>query len=469
MSIRPDDLQQVRLAEVLSSLSYALDLTEGQPEGHAVRTCVIGMRLADEAGVDAALRTDLFYALLLKDAGCSSNAARAYQLFGADDFQVKRSWKLVDWSNRWDAFAHVVRNTAPDQAWVVRAMRLAKFATAGAVGTEMIQTRCERGADIARMLGFSDTTAGAIRALDEHWDGNGGPYGLRGAAIPLPARILCLAQTVEIFAAAAGPATACRVARERSGHWFDPGLVPALDAIERDAGFWTSLYGTDPQQLIARIAPDGHTIPADDEVLDRTASAFARVIDAKSPYTYRHSSRVAEITEALSRVFGFGAAAHRDLRRAALLHDIGKLGVPNRILDKPERLTEAEFAAVRRHTEYTQRILERVSCFRHFAELAASHHERLDGTGYHRGLGADDLPLGARLIAVADVFEALTAERPYRGPLPLDRVLDIMRVQVGPRLCAEVFDALLIAIDTGDVAAGAASGAEAVPAASRAA
>ncbi|HEX2078970.1 MAG TPA: HD domain-containing phosphohydrolase, partial [Longimicrobium sp.] len=146
--------------------------------------------------------------------------------------------------------------------------------------------------------------------------------------------------------------------------------------------------------------------------------------------------------DAIGRVMGFSAEGLRDLRRAALLHDVGKLGVSNRILDKPGKLTEQEFAAVRRHPEYTYRILARVAPFRALAETAASHHERMDGRGYHRGIPAGALSPPARVLAVADVCDALSAERPYRAALPRERVLGIMREQVGSALCPDSFAAL---------------------------
>lgn len=207
----------IRLSEVLSALSYALDLTEGQPAGHSVRSCLIGMRIASEIGLDAADRSSLFYALLLKDAGCSSNSAATCSFFGADDHTVKRTWKTTDWASRWNSFTHVVRNVRPGGSLLSKARQVAGFAGAGAVGTELVRTRCERGADIARMLEMTEDTAAAIRALDEHWDGRGVPRGLAGEEIPRLARIACLAQTVEIFHASHGLHAALGMARERAG------------------------------------------------------------------------------------------------------------------------------------------------------------------------------------------------------------------------------------------------------------
>ncbi|HEX6368448.1 MAG TPA: HD domain-containing phosphohydrolase [Longimicrobium sp.] len=435
----PDD--HVRLSEVISALSYALDLTEGQPEGHSVRTCLIGMRIGREIGLDAQARSSLFYALLLKDAGCSSNSAATCELFGADDQVVKQTWKTVDWSSRLQSIGHVVRNVRPGESLVMKAKQVAGFTKQEAPGTELVRTRCERGADIARMLEMTDETAAAIRALDEHWDGRGIPVGMRGDEIPLLARIACLAQTVEIFHSAHGLETAFAVAGDRAGRWFDPELVRALRGLRADGAFWAGLAG-DCRAQAAALEPADRVQVADGDRLDRIAHAFARVIDAKSPYTYRHSEGVATYADAVGRVLGFGAEGLRDLRRAALLHDVGKLGVSNRILDKPGKLTEEEFAVVRRHPEYSYRILARVAPFRALAETAASHHERMDGRGYHRGIPAGTLAPAARVLAVADVCDALSAERPYRAAMPRERVLEIMRGDAGPALCPESFAAL---------------------------
>ena len=437
----------IRLSEVLSALSYALDLTEGQPAGHSVRSCLIGMRIASEIGLDAADRSSLFYALLLKDAGCSSNSAATCSFFGADDHTVKRTWKTTDWASRWNSFTHVVRNVRPGGSLLSKARQVAGFAGAGAVGTELVRTRCERGADIARMLEMTEDTAAAIRALDEHWDGRGVPRGLAGEEIPRLARIACLAQTVEIFHASHGLHAALGMARERAGRWFDPDLVRALESLRGDAALWTGLAAGDAPTRAAALEPAGRALTADDDRLDRIAQAFARVIDAKSPYTFRHSEGVATYADAVGRVLGLDADALRDLRRAALLHDVGKLGVSNRILDKPGKLTEEEFAVVRRHPEHTYQILSRVSRFRDLAETAASHHERMDGRGYHRGIAAGTLPVAARVLAVADVCDALSAERPYRAALPRERVLQIMRGDAGTALCPDCFAGLETALE----------------------
>ncbi|MGH2970013.1 MAG: HD-GYP domain-containing protein [Solirubrobacteraceae bacterium] len=431
----PTGTSAALLSQVLGALSYALDITEGEPPGHAVRTMSIGMRIAEQLGLGDDERSALFYALLLKDAGCSSNASRLSSLFAADDHATKAAMKRVDWSRSGSLALFTWRAIEPGGSPLARVRRMHALTREEEVTREVIGTRCERGAEIARMLELPEPTALAIRALDEHWDGGGHPLGLRGEEIPLLGRILCIAQSVEVFARTIGARGAYGMALKRRGRWFDPALVDAMLGFRDDAAFWGPLE--DPRAIppVARWEPRDRVLLADESRLDRVAEAFARVIDAKSPYTARHSAGVATYASAIAAATGMDAGAQRDLRRAGLLHDIGKLAVSSRILDKPGRLTEEEFAAMREHPRYTLRILERVACFSDLAETAAAHHERLDGTGYHRGLAAFDLSRPARILAVADVFEALTADRPYRAAMPLAQALEIMRAERGSGLC----------------------------------
>ncbi len=441
----------VRLSEVVSALSRALDIVEGQPEGHAIQTCRLGMRVAEEIGLPADQRSALFYALLLKDLGCSSNAAKVSYLFGADDHTVKRDLKVTDWSSVLRSLGYLRRNVAPDGSALERMLRLLAIALQGQRGARrLVEIRCERGAQIARMLGFPEETAQAIRTLDEHWDGRGHPDGLRGDAIPLLGRIVGLAQTVEVFVSAYGPETALGVILKRRGRWFDPDLVKAFRSIGKDADFWQAWGEGDLRTRIAALEPADYALIADEWRLDRIAEAFAQVIDAKSPWTYRHSEGVAQTALGIGNLLGCSRKDLRTLWRAALLHDIGKLGVSNRILDKPGTLTEEEWATIRRHPAHSERILTGVGRFRHLAFLTGAHHERLDGRGYPRGLTAPDLPMQARVLVVADVCQALSEERPYRPRWPRERALEMMRRDLGAGLCPESFQALEAFIGAGD-------------------
>lgn len=445
-----EPLIEIRLSEVLSALSYALDITEGQPEGHAIRNCMIGMTLADHMDLSSEQRSALFYALLMKDLGCSSNAAKITSLFGTDDQRAKFALKTVNWSNLVQAALYVF-STADGRNIFDRVKRVAALGLKGKpAASDLIKTRCERGADIARMLGFPEETAQAILDLDEHWDGHGDPLGKKGEQISLLGRVLGFAQTVEVFYSAYGPDGARRVAKQRSGTWFDPQLCDLFFAtFAKDETFWERLASKDLIAEISAYEPADKVLRADQDKLDQIAEAFARVIDAKSPYTFQHSARVAEIVARMAEEIRMPAPERRDLSRAALLHDIGKLGVSNMVLDKHDRLNETEWEQMRRHTDYTFRILQRVQGFSQLADLASAHHERLDGKGYHRAIRGGELPASARLLAVADQYEALTASRPYRDALLPEKALQILEEQVGTGIDTQAFEALRAMVQKG--------------------
>lgn len=430
---------ELRLSEVLAGLSYALDITEGQARGHAERSCLIGMRLAAALDLDEGARSSLFYALLLKDAGCSSNAARVAALFGADDATVKSSRRMTDTSSTRQALWHVLRTAGAGGSVLEKARRTVALVRSGR--TEMrslIQLRCERGASVVRSIGLDEVVARAIMDVDEHWDGGGYPAGISGDDISLAGRVLCLAQTAEVFWQHGGPGGACEVVRQRRGTWFDPALVDAFVGLEHDERFWQSLNAP----AVAPLEPPDQVLVADDERLDRVARAFASIVDAKSPYTAHHSEGVAAIATALAELLGVDAATQATLYRAALLHDVGKLGVSNQILDKPGRLDPAERETMRHHPLWSMQILSRVSAFADVARIAAAHHERLDGSGYYRGLTAAQLDQPSRILAVADVAEALSAQRPYRPALGPDEVLKIIHPDADRALDPDALGAL---------------------------
>lgn len=439
-------MSTVKLSDVLSAMSYALDLTEGQPLGHAARGCLIGMRMAEELRLSADERSDLFYALLMKDAGCSSNAARVSQLFGGNDQDAKRGLWERDWRKWRGKIAYALEYTEPDGTVVERLRRFAMLAVAGPSSQrELFEIRCDRGANIARAVGVSETTAVAIRSMDEHWDGGGYPEGLRREEIPLYARIIGLSQVAEIYWARGGPGAALEVVRERRARWFDPELVRLFCALGTHDRIWGDLRAEPLPEAIAAAEPMERVVAADEPRLDRIAHAFALVVDAKSTFTYQHSERVAAVSNAIAAEMALPDAARVRLRRAALLHDVGKLSVPNRILDKPGTLDAGEWAVVRKHPYFTYEILARVSVFSEFAYDASCHHERIDGRGYHRGVPGEALSPAARILAAADIFDALSAARPYRGAMPLEQVLSIIAEGRGTQLCPATVDALFAA------------------------
>jgi HD-GYP domain-containing protein (c-di-GMP phosphodiesterase class II) len=433
----------IKLSEVISALSYALDITEGQPKGHAARSCMLGMRLAKELKLGAVESSALFYALLLKDLGCSSNAGRMCYLFGSDDRAIKRDFKTSDTSTLAGTIDYVARSVAEHGSLIDKAKHFARVAMAGSKeANALIDLRCERGAKIARELEFPELTAKAILSLDEHWDGHGHPDGLKGEQIPLLARILNISQTIEVFLREYGLPAACEMVAQRSGTWFDPELATLFLKVKDDSAFWNSFNNSSPSDAAAAFEPQDATLTADAALLDRIAEGFSQVIDAKSPWTYRHSEGVARIAAGIAEVMDFSSDEVRYIRRAALVHDVGKLGISNLILDKPGKLTPEEITEMRKHPAYTHQILSQVEGFKDLAELAAAHHEQLDGHGYHRGLDASQLSTPARILAVADIYEALTAKRPYRQDLTTEEVSTIMRKKLGWGICPVVHEAL---------------------------
>jgi len=385
---------------------------------------------------------ELHYALLLKDAGCSSNAARVSQMFGTDDHVVKQRFKVVDGHDTIRLAIETLKLSGVGQSLWSRMRYFLGVAQRPDMTRELIQVRCDRGADIARRLGFPEGTALAIRSLDEHWNGMGYPDGKRGVEIPLHSRILNLAQTIEVFFATEGERGVKRILPERRGTWFDPTLVREALSWMGDRAWWDALRDADVVQRVAELEPPRFVRQVDELGLDEVAQAFAEIIDAKSPFTFRHSSEVARYACGIAGQLGYDENATRRMKRAGLLHDIGKVGVSNRILDKNGPLEPDERREVERHPLYSWEILSRVRAFEDFARLASVHHEKLDGSGYPWGLRAEELDQSARALVVADIWEALTADRPYRTGMPHAKAMGILESERGTKLDGACIDAL---------------------------
>ena len=429
-------------AELVSALSHALDITEGQAEGHSVRCAWIGMAIGRQIGMSPPALGELYYTLLLKDIGCSSNAARICELYLADDLQFKRDIKSVN-----DSLPQILRFVLSHtglKAGLSERFRsiLTIFSEGGEIARELIETRCQRGADIARRMRFSEDVAQGILDLDEHWDGGGKPVGISGADIALNARIALLAQVIDVFHTSGGKDVALKEVNRRSDSWFDPTLVASFEVVGEEDDFWAALSADDLRDRVILLAPEPVGEMVDEDYLDEIAAAFAEVVDSKSPYTAGHSDRVALFADMIAEELGLNPAKRRFLKRAALLHDLGKLGVSNQILDKAGKLDEEEWQSVRQHPAQSRTILSQIAAFEDLARVAGDHHERLDGKGYPCGIAGDAICLETRIITAADIFDALTAERPYRGPLPVSKAFEIMRGDIGTAIDGKCFAAL---------------------------
>jgi putative nucleotidyltransferase with HDIG domain len=426
---------RVSLSEVLAAMSRALDLTEGQSVGHTVRTTLIGMRIAEELDLSAFDRVALYGSLLLKDSG-SSGQSRVAEVVGINSDESNNGHRAGIFPAR---AINAFKSVGGDP---IRAVGSLLRRRKNGDSSERLMSRAERGSSMAVRMGFSTATADGIRHIDEHWDGTGIPEGLVGHEIPLFSRIILLAQTLDAFYTQRGLLAAMRMARERSGQWFDPKLVGIARSFREDLDWWESLQSPDATAMAVAVEPQQHTRFVDDRGLDDVARAFAEIIDAKSSYTYQHSTNVAKYARATAFELGFEKRDVSVLNRAALLHDVGKLGVSSSILDKAGPMTDDERKEMQRHPLYTWEILQRVGAFATFARTAALHHEKLDGSGYPWGVKAEELDIPARILCVADIYEALTAHRPYRAGLSREAALKIIRSGVGKHVCPIATDAL---------------------------
>lgn len=436
----------VSLSELLGALSFALDMTEGQPVGHCLRATFIGLKLGEAIGLEQHQLWELYYAVMLKDLGCSSNAARICQLYLTDDLSFKRDFKVVS-SSLPRVLNFVFSHTGINRGLAERLRAILNIMqNGGEITDDLIRTRCHRGAEIAARLRFPAAVSQGIHGLDEHWDGRGRPDNLAGEAIPIYSRIALLAQIVDVFHASAGPQAALEEVHSRSGSWFDPTLVAALDTLSSQPGFWAELGADDLNAKVLALEPRQAFHAVDEDYLDDIARAFAQIVDSKSPFTSGHSERVAVYADMIAAEYGMAADRRRWLQRGALLHDLGKLGVSNSILDKSGKLDEFEWVSMRHHATLSGEILERVPVFRDIAHIGAGHHERLDGRGYPRGLKGAEIPLETRIVSVADVFDALTADRPYRAAMSTEMALAVMEPDVGLAFDPALFAALKSAL-----------------------
>ena len=438
------------LQEILVALSFALDLTEGAVPGHAIRSCLLAVRIALAAGFEPELIADLYYACLLKDVGCSSNSARMCQIVGGDDRVVKAGAKLEDWTRPLKPQLSTIKllwnQVLPGAPLLDKATRIVKIAaTQHQNNRELIEMRCDRGAQIVRKIGLPDRISVAVRHLDEHWDGGGYPHGLKSHEAPVISRVMAIAQHLDAFCMNQGPQAAIDVLTERSGRWFDPALVVVVEALHHSGMLWRQCMPDVPIEETRACILDLQ--PAERQPLsacniDLICEAFADVVDAKSPFTYRHSIGVRDAAVAIGEVLGLQHERLQLVGRAALLHDVGKLSISNTILDKPTKLTDSEYETVKGHPEMSREILSRVAAFREMGILAGEHHEKINGSGYPNGLRGEQLSLESRILAVADIYGALSEERPYRKALENSQIIAIMDREVPGKLDSVCYEAL---------------------------
>jgi len=407
--------QRVRLAELLAALSLGSDLGMGLPMEHVLRQCLISMRLADRLGLDGSERGVVYYTSLLAWVGCHVDAYEQAKWFG-DDLALKADYRGVDFAGPIAAGRFMVEHFGAGLPLVQRAKLGAELVRTGRPRRlAAMERHCYAASELAARLGLGERVRHSVVQTYERWDGKGAPAGAKGAEILTTARIVNLADVVEVFHRLGGLAAATEVARQRSGTQFDPALVDVfcssaaelfaeLDAVTT----WCAVIADEP----------GLTAWLSYAEFDMALEAIADFVDLKSPYTIGHSRGVAELAATAATDCGLPADEIQLVRRAGFVHDLGRLGISNGIWDKPGQLTAAESERVRLHPYLTERILALSADLAPLAALAVEHHERLDGSGYPRGLTGNAITLPSRILAVADAYRTRVEPRPHRPACP---------------------------------------------------
>jgi HD-GYP domain-containing protein (c-di-GMP phosphodiesterase class II) len=434
------DRSHARLAELVGALSLGIDLGFGQPMEHVLRQCLIALRLAEGIGLDERERAAVYYTALLINVGCHSDAHEQAKWFG-DDIASKsikydhelRSLRMAVTGLRFLGSGHPP----------LHRFRLGlEFVLSG---HREVDNMIEHHAEIARTMGehleLPDEVLDALSAAYERWDGRGWPGELEGEDVPLPARISQVAEFVEVAFRVGGVDAARQLARERRGEQFDPALSDLIEA-EADVilsgldtvGTWDAVIEAEPALAVVLSG----------ERFDAALLAIANFVDLKSPYFLGHARAVSDLAAEAGARLGMGEGDVRTLRRAGLVHDLGRLGVSNAILDKRGPLGAGEWERVRFQPYLTERMLQQSEALAPLARIAVQHRERLDGSGYPRGLSGGAVAQAARVLGAADAYQAMREPRPHRAALDADAAAVELRAEVkAGRLDADAVEAVL--------------------------
>jgi HD-GYP domain-containing protein (c-di-GMP phosphodiesterase class II) len=407
-------MECIRAAEVIAALSLATDLGIGVPLEYGLHSTLLAMRLADRLNVDAATATQTYYACQLFYVGCTANADVAADLFGADDALTTYATPSR-FGSRAEMTAGFLRAVAPPGgAPIARAGQLARGVPRVArVFKHQIAAFCEVATMLTDRLGVHSSVGGLFAHVAERWDGKGEPGRARGDEIPLAMRIVHVARDAAFQRMLGGADRAASVIRRRAGHAFDPDVVAVL--ADDAAGLIAMDAASAWDETLAR-EPRPYTL-LKGESIDSALAAMGHFSDLVSPYFVGHSTGVAVLALNAARRCRFDIADVTTIRRAALVHDIGRVSVPARIWQQRGPLTPDDWEKVRLHSYQTERILHRSAFLAALAGLAGTHHERCDGSGYHRGTAAPGLTRQARLLAAADAYQTKIEPRPHREPL----------------------------------------------------
>jgi HD-GYP domain-containing protein (c-di-GMP phosphodiesterase class II) len=440
MGTRPGE---ARLAELIAALSLATDLGMGQPLEQALRCCELAMELGRRLECDRETLVDVYYLALLEHVGCTATAPEMAAWHGGDELAYRERAIVLAHASAAEYVGDLVRNEAVDRPLATRARRVAENVLSGYKRFQiLVALQCEAADRLAGRLGMNEGVQQALAHFYARWDGKGIP-GVAGDDISLAQRVVTVAYDAVAFARLDGETAALNVVARRRGSAYDPAVC---DALLYDAEPLTRGTAAGDAWELALAAEPEPVRTVTQALLDSVASGLADMADLKAPFLIGHSQRVGELAAAAAGELGCPAEVVTSVRRAGLLHDLGRLGIPNGIWCKPGELSTSELERVRLHPYFTERILYRAAALAPDALIAAAHHERLDGSGYHRGVAAPQLPLEARVLCAADAYDAMTHERPHRPPFDAERVRTELAAEVeAGRLDRRAVDAVLAA------------------------
>jgi HD-GYP domain-containing protein (c-di-GMP phosphodiesterase class II) len=440
--VLPASEQPIRAADVVGTLSLATDLGTGQPLEHALRTAVLAVRLGELAGASAQELADTYYVALLHASGCTSNGHESLQLYD-DDITYRAAFFLIDPTNPAEVLAFYKANIGAGRPPEVRdALIEGAIANAGPRAREAFATMCEVAQRFAGWLDLGSSVQESLEYVFARWDGRGFPD-TSGDALPLPIRLLHVARDISLFLSAAGPDEARAVIERRTDAAYDPRL--ARLAVQNFADLLAELDEARMWEQALESEPFPKRWIAGEQV-DAAFGAIAALTGLKSPWIREHSTNVADLAEAAAWRMGLPAGSVTLVRRAALAHDLGRVGVSNAIWEKAGPLGFGEWERVRLHPHFTERAFAQSSTLAPIGMLAGSHHERLDGSGYHRGTTGQGLDQPARILAAADCYGAMREARPYREALDAPTAeAELQREAKEGRLDPDAVDAVLAA------------------------
>jgi HD-GYP domain-containing protein (c-di-GMP phosphodiesterase class II) len=401
----------VRLTDLLMSLSLATDLGFGQPAEHMPRAARIGMHLGTRLGLDTTELSTLYDVSILTYVGCPiyGNEAAAF----GDDIDFRAHAVEIDLTG-FPAMIFMLRRAGAGSSALQRAREVVGFmSTGGRAMIELMASHCAAAGELADRLGLANDVKAGIEQSYARWDGRGVPRGLAGEAVSLSARISHIAEACEVFQRTRGVDSALEMVRSRAGSHFDPQIAAA---VESDAAALFDRLDVDTSEELLDVEPSARPPLSEDE-LDVALEAIADFCDMRCPYFASHGRGTASLVEAAATNLHMSPADVTLARRAALVHDVGRFGVPGIVWDKPGPLSASDRERMRMHVYYVERIFNRPEPLRRIGLLAATHHERMDGSGYHRGIGGTMLSMPARVLAAADAYHAMTQPRPHRAAL----------------------------------------------------